>query len=102
MRSLIGNTRMIVRSVFQTPGPRTLLRPDVPKRGWLAGVLTDVKEDGAYQYPVVPTPPWNCSGATWSAVCQLFGAFSEVVGAITVNGRPVYIASTPLNCQPPT
>jgi len=40
--------------------------------------------------PVVPTPPRMAACAsTWSATWVLFGMFSDVPDAVTVNGRPV-------------
>ena len=51
----------------------------------------------------MPIPPRiSTSDFTWSARCELSGAFSDVPLAVTSNGVPLVKLTMLLTCQPPT
>ena len=68
------------KSRFTAPGPRSRLRPEVPKRTPVGAAKALGSKNGC---PTPIPPRFSTTGFTWSAVCVLPGAFSAPAAAVT-------------------
>src|SRR5712692_1860975 len=98
-RSDTRTSRKSPMSRLTAPGPRSRLKPAVPKRA----VVTGAKASGSNQDWPGPVLPKYCTldlirSARWEPHP---GQFRGVVLELTLNGEPVNIASSAFSLQPP-